>query len=126
MPDSEKLTQLMLAGGRRIFVAQHPIDFRTKDGVNCVYVLELPMTAPGAAGGRIGGIGERKIQKVHCFRFEKGDWMKVCETEESEKLERFELPYHAASLGVTMPDGSEKIVTGLIDEELVQGYTAIV
>ena len=52
--------------------------------------------------------------------------MEIYETKDEEKLERFELPYQAAGLGVTMPDGTEKVVTGVIDAELIQRYNATV
>jgi len=95
-----------------------------KHGRNCVYVLELPGAAPGAAGGRIGAIGERRVQKVFCFRQESDKWIKVYETDVAEKLEKFELPYHAAGLDVVLPDGSKRVVSGVIDPELIQTYDA--
>lgn len=123
----EELTRLVREGGRRIFVAQLPIDLRTEMGkswvnVNCVYVLDLQQSAPGAAGGRVGGIGERKLHRIRRFQVEKEVWTKNYETDDAEKLEKFELPYHAASLGVTMPDGPEKVVTGVVDPQLVEIY----
>ena len=122
----EELTQLLAEKSRRIFVAQAPIDLRSVEGKNCIYVLQLPTSAPGAAGGRIGGIGERRIQKLYCFRLDEGKWMKIYETENEERLEKFELPYHAAGLTVTLPDGTERIVSGVVDEEFVQKYNEIV
>ena len=121
----EELTLLLAEKSRRIFVAQASIDLRSSEGTNCVYVLQLPTSAPGAAGGRIGGIGERRIQKLYCFRLENGKWMKIYETEDEGKLERFELPYHAAGLTVILPDGTERVVSGVIDEEFVQKYNQI-
>ena len=118
----EELTQLLAEKSRRIFVAQEPVDLRSSGGNNCVYVLQLPTSAPGAAGGRIGGVGERRIQKLYCFRLENGKWMKIYETEDKEKLEKFELPYHAAGLTVILPDGTEGVVSGVVDEEFVQKY----
>jgi hypothetical protein len=96
----EELTLLLAEKSRRIFVAQASIDLRSSEGTNCVYVLQLPTSAPGPAGGRIGGIGERRIQKLYCFRLENGKWMKIYEIEDEGKLEKFELPYHAAGLTV--------------------------
>jgi hypothetical protein len=93
---------------------------------NCVYVLQLPTSALGAAGGRIGGIGERRVEKMYCFRQENGTWIKVYETEDSAKLERFELPYHAAGLSVILPDGSEKVVSGVVDQEFIRTYNETV
>ncbi len=107
---------------RRIFVTENRIDLRANEGRNCVYVLQLPTSALGAAGGRIGGIGERRIQKISCFRQENGKWIKAYEIENPEKLEKFELPYHAAGLSVVLPDGSEKVVSGVVDQEFVQRY----
>jgi len=110
---------------RRLFVAENPIDLSMKEGENCVYVLELP-TAPGSAGGHVGGIGEQKIQKGYCFRRVTGRWMKLYETESTEKLEPFNLPYHAAGLSVRLPDRSEKVVSGVVDPELIGEYNQLV
>jgi len=122
----EELAQLMSEKKRRIFVAEKPVDLRSDKQGNCLYVIELPVSAPGAAGGRVGGIGERRIQKLYCFRAENGRWMKIYETEDSEKLERFDLPYHAAGLSIILPDGSTRVVSGVIDQEFVQKYNEIV
>lgn len=118
----EELTQLVSEKSRRIFLAENPIDLSSSEGKNCVYVLQLPTSAPGAAGGRIGGIGERRIEKLYCFRQENGKWLKVYETDSAEKVERFELPYHAAGMSVKLQDGSERVVSGVIDSEFIQRY----
>ena len=123
MTPLEELTQLASEKSRRIFVAESPIDLRDTEGRNCVYVLQLPVSAQGAAGGRIGGIGERRISKLYCFRQINGTWMKIYETEDLEKLERFELPYHAAGMGVILPEGTERVVSGVVDQELIQRYS---
>jgi len=122
----EELAQLANEKSRRLFVAENPIDLSMMEGENCVYVLELPASALGTAGGRVGGIGERKIQKAYCFRQVAGRWMKLYETESSDKLERFNLPYHAAGLSVRLPDGSEKVVSGVVDPEFIRGYNQLV
>jgi hypothetical protein len=122
----EELARLARERSRRLFVAEMPIDLTANSGSNCIFVLELPGSAPGAAGGRIGGIGERRIEKAYCFRQVEGSWVKVYETETLEKLERFELPYHAAGMSVVLPDGSERIVSGVVDPELIQRYNEVV
>ena len=122
MTPLEELTQLASEKSRRIFVAQNPIDLSVSQGHNCVYVLQLPVDAPGSAGGRVGGIGERKITKIFCFKQENGIWIKLYDSDNEEKLEKFELPYHAAGLVVIMPDRTEKVVSGVVDQEFVQQY----
>jgi hypothetical protein len=118
----EELTQLVSEKSRRIFVTENPVDLTMTEGQNCVYVLQLPVMALGAAGGRIGGIGERKIQKIYCFRQENGRWLKVYETEDMERLDKFDLPYHAAGLPIVTPDGTERVVSGVMDQEFIRKY----
>jgi hypothetical protein len=122
----EELNRLLSQKSRRIFVAQAPIDLTSSEGENCVYVLELPTTAPGSAGGRVGGIGERRLQRLHCFRLQGRKWMRIFETDDESKLERFELPYHAAGLAVTLTDGTERVVSGVVDEDFVRRYNETV
>ena len=122
MTPLDELARLVGERGRRVFVAEDTIDLSRNEGMNCVYVLELPGAAPGAAGGRIGGLGERRIQKVFCFREENGRWLKVYETDVADKVEKFDLPYHAAGLDVVLPDGSKRVVSGVVDPELVRAY----
>jgi hypothetical protein len=91
-------------------------------GNNCLYVLELPGGSSGKAGGRIGGIGERKLIKLLCFQQHDGKWTKAFETEDLEVLERLEPPYHATGLSVFLPDGRETVVSGVVDQEFVRKY----
>ncbi len=125
MTPLEELAQLVREKGRRIFVSENPVDLRDTVATNCVYVLQLP-EAFGSAGGRVGGIGERRLQKLYCFRLESGKWIKVYETDNDAKLEKFELPYHAAGLTIVLPDGTGKVVSGVIDPEFIQAYNSTV
>ena len=86
-----------------------------------MYVLELP-ASPGSAGGRVAGFGERKLTRLMCFQQHDGTWTKPFETEDFSVLERLELPYHAAGLSVILPDGRERVVTGVVDQEFVRTY----
>ena len=126
MSPLEELAQLASERTRRLFVAENPIDLSMKDGENCIYILELPTSAPGSAGGRVGGIGERRLRKASCFRQAAGKWLKIYETDSVEKLERFSMPYHAAGLNVRLPDRSERVVSGVVDPELIREYNEIV
>jgi hypothetical protein len=125
MTPLEELAQLASERRRRLLVAENDLNLAEKEGKNCVFILELPNNAPAAVGGRIGGIGERRIVKAYCFRQTAGNWIKVYETESSDKLERFDLPYHATGLSIVLPDGSEKVVSGVIDLELVKNYSEL-
>ena len=126
MTPLEELANLAREGGRRIFVAEHEIDLSKNEGTNGVYVLELPSEAPGAAGGRVGGVGERKLRKLLCYQQQNGKWIKAYETEDPEKLQKYELPYHAAGLSIVLPDGNQKVVSGVVDEEFIIAYNQTV
>lgn len=119
----DELVALLNEESRRIFLAEHAIEFNNY-GDNRVYVLELPGTSFGSAGGRVGGIGARVPVKLLCFEQHDGKWTKISETEDPERLKRLELPYHATGLSVILPDGRERVVTGVVDRELVQEYRA--
>jgi hypothetical protein len=117
----EELATLLAQKGRRILVAENPVDLRSLRGHNSVYILQLPEGSL-AAGGRAGGFGERRIEKLYAFHYENGSCTKLFETDSPEKLERFELPYHAAGTPVVLTDGSERIISGVIDPEFVSSY----
>lgn len=121
MTPIEELAALLAEKGRRIMVAENPVDLRSLSGPNFVYVLQLPEGSL-AAGGRAGGFGERKVEKLYAFHYENGGCRKLFEIDTPEKLERFELPYHASGTPVILPDGSERIVSGVIDPEFVESY----
>lgn len=120
----DELSRLLAEKGRRIFVASSPIDLRSLGGTNSIYVLQLPEDSH-SAGGRVGGFGERRIVKVYYFHCDGGHCRKVYETDDSSRLGGFELPYHAAGLQVVLPDGSTKVVSGVVDPELVSSYSQV-
>jgi hypothetical protein len=121
----DELAHLLGEKGRRILVAENPVDLKALGGKNSIFVLQLPEGSL-AAGGRAGGFGVRKIEKLYAFHYEDGSCRKLFEVDNPEKLENFELPYHAAGTPIIMPDGSERIISGVIDPEFVAGYKQIV
>jgi hypothetical protein len=98
--------------GRRVFVTEEVVDLRALDKPNNIYALQLP-DGSTAAGGRGGGFGERRIIKVYHYSSGEGGCRKVAEFEDEEKLESLDLPYHATAFPIILPDGKEKLVSGL-------------
>jgi hypothetical protein len=101
--------------GRRVFVTEEVVDLRA--------LLQLP-DGSTAAGGRGGGFGERRIIKVYHYSSGEGGCRKVAEFEDEEKLESLDLPYHATAFPIILPDGKEKLVSGVVDKELAGSYRA--
>jgi len=121
MPGAEEFIALIESNGRRVLVAERLIDLRKLDQPNEIYVLQLPDSST-AAGGRGGGFGERHVIKAFHFRCGKGVCMKVAEFDDAENLEALDLPYHATAFPIILPDGKEKLVSGVADKELVFSY----
>jgi hypothetical protein len=125
MTPLEELTQLLVEKGRKVLVAQNPVDLQKLQEENSVYILQLP-DGSSAAGGRAGGFGERRLEKLYAFHYENGACYKLFEVDNPEKLERFDLPYHATGTSIILPDGSERVMSGVIDPEFVESYKRVV
>src|SRR5437016_1285209 len=76
MTPLEELSLLISQKGRRILVAHSPVDLKTLQGENSVYILQLPEDSH-AAGGRAGGFGERRVEKIYCFHYQNGTCRKL-------------------------------------------------
>lgn len=121
MPGADEFVALLESKGRRVVVAERLIDLSNLDKPNEIFVLELP-DASTAAGGRGGGFGERHVLRAYEYRCGSGDCMKVAEFDDPENLEELDLPYHATAFAITLPDGTEKLVSGVADKDLVFSY----
>ena len=124
MTPLEELTALISERGRRLIVAEIDVNLKSLQGENSIFVLQMP-EAGMAAGGRAGGFGERRVEKLYAFHYANGACRKLFEIDAPEKLERFEVPYHAAGTPIVLPDGSERIVSGIIDREFVESYKRV-
>jgi hypothetical protein len=121
MPGADEFVALIESQGRRVLVADRLIDLQKLDQPNEIYVLQLPGGST-AAGGRGGGFGERRVIKAYHFRCGDGVCMKVAEFDDAENLEALDLPYHATAFPIVMPDGKEKLLSGVADKDLVVSY----
>jgi hypothetical protein len=124
MTPLEELAALLSEKGRRIFVAENDVNLKSLEGKNSIFVLQLPESGL-SAGGRAGGFGERRVEKLYAFHYENGACRKLFEVDNSDKLEKYELPYHATGTPVILPDGSEKVISGVIDPGFVESYKRI-
>jgi len=120
----QQLTQLIQERGRKVYVAEQVIDLSNLSLSNTVYVLQLPDNST-AAGGRGGGLGERRIVRVHCYRCGNAGCERLPPVEDDEKLDRLDLPYHATAMPVILPDGKEVLVSGVVDSSFVSSYKQV-
>ena len=120
--DLQEFINLIESQMRCVYVAERPIDLTKLDEPNTIFVLQLPEGFRTAAGSRGGGFGERRILKVYQYLCGQGDCKKVNESEDEGVTERLDLPYHAAAFPIILPDGREKLVSGVADAEFVAAY----
>ena len=120
-PSLQELVGLIESRVRCLYVAERPIDLAKLDEANTIFVLKLPEGFSTAAGSR-GGLSERRVLSVIQYVCGHGECKKVYESENEEVTERLDLPYHAAAFPVTLPDGREKLVSGVSDPEFVAAY----
>ncbi|MEE8186199.1 MAG: hypothetical protein V3T99_00880 [Nitrososphaerales archaeon] len=119
-----ELQEIILDKGssrRALAVASRDIHLENELALNTIYLIEL-QEGQNAAGGRFGGFGQRGVSRIISFTNISGAWRKEVEMTGSEQLKDFEPPYHAAAMPLTLPDGKEVMVAGVIDETLVEDY----
>lgn len=109
---ADQLLRLVEDPGRHIFVAKEPVDFRNLENPNEVYVLEFPVQRRGRA------------VKAYHYRCGAGECVKVGEVEDPERLESLELP-DRVTISMVLPDGTQKLVPGIANGDLVRDYSAI-
>src|SRR2546427_12800106 len=91
MTPLEELSHLIFQKGRRILVAQNPVDLKPLQGENSVYILQLPEEGH-AAGGRAGGLGGDVSGKSTCFNTRKGPSAKASKLEVPRNLRNSDFP----------------------------------
>jgi|HubBroStandDraft_6_1064221.scaffolds.fasta_scaffold599907_2 hypothetical protein len=111
-PGADELLRLVQDPGRHIFVAKEPLDFRNLENPNEIYVVEFPAQRR-----------ERAVKAYH-YRSGAGECVKVGEVEDPERLESLELP-DGTTISIVLPDGTQKLVPGIADGDLVRDYSAI-
>lgn len=121
MDGLEELRSIVTGMGRKVYVAEKPIDLRDLTTPNTIFILQLP-DGSTAAGGRGGGFGERRIIRLYQFEVSGGTCTKAGEVEDDGKLDMLDLPYHATAMPILDLDGKERLVSGVIDPPFVASY----
>ncbi len=121
MTPLEEISSVLAGGGRVIMVSERDVNLNTLRGSNTLFLLRLAEESL-AAGGRGGGMGERRVTEVLQFRYQDGFCEKLFQTNDASKVELFEIPYYVARTPFTLSDGSESMGYGVVDAELVSQY----
>jgi hypothetical protein len=122
-----KLNQILQAPKRKLIVSLNDIRLNkySNDSENIVFILMVEESM-GSAGGRGGGSGNRKIDKIFGFRIKDNKDIKIFETENPDIIEKFEIPYNAVAMDITLESGDPYVVQGIIDNDLIKSYLKII
>ena len=123
-----RLNQVLQIPKRKLIVSLDDITLNrdSRESENVVFVLMVE-ESPGSAGGRGGGSGNRKIDKIMGFRLKDGNRdVKIFETENPDVIEKFEIPYNAVAMDIVLESGDPFVVQGVVDDDLVQSYLKLI
>jgi hypothetical protein len=113
----ESIETILQLPRRKLVVAQNEIDLSlcTENEILILIVEE----SKGSAGGRGGGSGSRRIDKIFAFSCHNGHCFKFFETTEKTMIEQFEIPYSAVAMDIKLHGGTPLVVQGITDPEYV-------
>ena len=120
----EDIEYLLELPNRKLVVAENDIDL-TLDVKNTIFILMVE-ASPGSAGGRGGGSGSRKINRILGFACDKGVCIKTFDTIQEAIIEQFDVPYSAVAMDIKLSTGKSLVIQGLTDSELIKSYTNLV
>lgn len=80
----------------------------------------------GSAGGRGGGSGMRKIDRILAFNITGNSDEQIYETQNSQEIEEFAIPYSAVAMDIVLESGIPSVVQGVIDPDMVKGYLELI
>jgi hypothetical protein len=120
------LSQILQLPKRKLIVSLNDITLnKNKNIENIVFILMVEESF-GSAGGRGGGSGNRKIDKIIGFRIIEGKEVKIFETENTEIIEKFDIPYNAVAMDIILESGEPFVIQGITDSEMRKEYLKII
>ena len=124
MTNYDSLEEVLLLPTRKLVVASSDIDLGKSH--DCTVFVLLVEESVGSAGGRAGGSGSRKIDRVLGFRVHQYKIDPIVDSQETEIIDRFDVPYSAVALDIILSNGQESVVQGIVDPVLINEYMQIV
>ena len=124
MTNFSSLEEVLSLPTRKLVVASTEVDL-SKSEHSIVFVL-LVEESFGSAGGRAGGSGSRKISRIIGFKIHQPMISLIIDIREMDIIDRFDVPYSAVALDITLSTGQRSVVQGIVDPILIEEYMRIV
>jgi hypothetical protein len=123
-----KVSEILNIPMRKLIVSSQEINLNAADGrvkENTIFVLMVKESS-GSAGGRGGGSGMRKIDRIIGFEIIGNSDEQIYETDDPQEIEEFEIPYSAVAMDIVLESGVSSVVQGVIDPNMVNEYLKII
>ena len=124
-----KVSPVLQLPKRKLIVSSQEINLNIVDGSNMqentIFVLMVKESS-GSAGGRGGGSGMRKVDRIIAFKINGNVDEQIFETQDSQEIEEFDIPYSAVAMDIVLESGVPYVVQGVVDPDLVNRYLEII
>ena len=123
-----KVSEILNLPMRKLIISSQEINLNAADGrvkENTIFVLMVKESS-GSAGGRGGGSGMRKIDRMIGFEIIGNSDEQIYETDDPQEIEEFEIPYSAVAMDIVLESGVSSVVQGVIDPIMVNEYLKII
>lgn len=123
-----KVSEILNLPMRKLIISSQEINLNAADGhvkKNTIFVLMVKESS-GSAGGRGGGSGMRKIDRIIGFEIIGNSDEQIYETDDPQEIEEFEIPYSAVAMDIVLESGVSSVVQGVIDPNMVNEYLKII
>lgn len=123
-----KVSEILNLPMRKLIISSQEINLNAAAGrvkENTIFVLMVKESS-GSAGGRGGGSGMRKIDRIIGFEIIGNSDEQIYETDNPQEIEEFEIPYSAVAMDIVLESGVSSVVQGVIDPNMVNEYLKII
>ena len=123
-----KVSEILNLPMRKLIISSQDINLNAADGrvkENTIFVLMVKESS-GSAGGRGGGSGMRRIDRIIGFEIIGNSDEQIYETDDPQEIEEFEIPYSAVAMDIVLESGVSSVVQGVIDPNMVNEYLKII
>jgi hypothetical protein len=111
---------------RKLVVSLNDIRLNKNSDIENIIFILMVEESFGSAGGRGGGSGNRKIDKILGFKIKDNKDIKIFETDDAELIEKFDIPYNAVAMDIVLESGEPYVVQGVMDQEIIKSYLKII
>jgi hypothetical protein len=125
MDNNYNFNEVIKLPKRKLIVSSNDIILDKKNYENIIFILMVEESF-GSAGGRGGGSGNRKIDKIMGFRINNNKKDLIFQTEDQNIIEKFDIPYSAVAMDIILESGQRFVVQGIVDEEMIKSYMEII